>query len=441
MGLDAAVPGPLFSCNFSREQASHSSQQPCMRILRFALCALFLPLATIRAADDQKEDEKQAPDEIPNFSQLDEYIYVPKTTLSMGTRYFLHGPKTTYSGQGLNPSVVDPGDDASVTVGNISRTYIDGTVSPDERTIPVATGEGATVSTVIPNDGRTNTWAYENSSQLQPNGDINFHTYAGEITDTASHTVSGAPNTGIELIIDRDMGKIGKHFKWTLTGGFSLGDIHSSSYVSVPTTLTTVTDTYDLFGQVPPPGPFSSPNNVTQTVFGPGSVAVLGSGNSTTTQTAAQAILLGNRPLYRTTSYSDIVTTNRYFIEGSYYTLRAGPTLIMPFGKKFNFNISAGPALIYSGAIFNVLEDLDVATGENFTQLYQRENTKLLPGYYVDMNLQYQLTDTAGFYVGNIYQSAGSYVQKVSSGTGTNYAAKIDFGSQDGVKGGITVRF
>ena len=113
----------------------------------------------------------------------------------------------------------------------------------------------------------------------------------------------------------------------------------------------------------------------------------------------------------------------------------------MPMGKKFSMNVSAGPALIYSGSILNVLEDLNIATGEDFTQLYQHENSKLLPGYYVDVNLAYQLTDTAGFYVGNIFQSAGSYTQKVSSGPGTNYVSKIDFGSQDGVKGGVTVRF
>jgi hypothetical protein len=398
---------------------------------------MILPLA-LRAADDQKEEEKQVPDEIPNFNQLDEYIYVPKTTLSLGTRYFLHGPKTTYSGQGSNPSPAFPSD---ATSPNLLRTYIDGSVSPDSRTIPVNTGEGATEAAPIAPDGRTNTWAYENASQLLPNGDITFHTYSAEITDTATHTVDGAPNTGLELVVDRDMGKIGKHFKWTMTAGFSLGDIHSSSYVSVPTTLTTLTDTYDLFGQVPPPAPFSSPNNATQTVFGAGSTVASGSGQTTTTQSVQQVILLGNSPISRSQDPTSIFTTNRYFTEGSFYTVRVGPTLIMPMGKKFSMSVSAGPALIYSGSVLNVLEDLNIATGEDFTQLYQHENSKLLPGYYVDVNLNYQLTDTAGFYVGNIFQSAGSYTQKVSSGEGTNYTSKIDFGTQDGVKGGLTVRF
>jgi hypothetical protein len=59
----------------------------------------------------------------------------------------------------------------------------------------------------------------------------------------------------------------------------------------------------------------------------------------------------------------------------------------------------------------------------------------------VDVDLQYQLTDTAGFYMGGVFQSAGSYKQTVPSGTSTAYTSTIDFGSQEGVKGGLTVRF
>ena len=43
--------------------------------------------------------------------------------------------------------------------------------------------------------------------------------------------------------------------------------------------------------------------------------------------------------------------------------------------------------------------------------------------------------------MGGIYQSAGSYKQSVPSGASTAYSTTIDFGSQEGVKGGLTVRF
>ena len=424
-----------------------------MRLLCLALCLLCLPIVGLRAAGDDKEDEKQAPEEIPDFNQLDEYVYVPRSTLSLGTRFLLRGPKTTYSGQGVIPSTVNPGDNSTVNIPNISRTYIDGTVSPDARTVSQSTALGGSIAVPIQSDGKTDTWSYNNSNgsllwnygtssnQLLANGDIAFHAYAGNVTDTASHSINGESNAGVELILDRDMGKLGKRFSWSLTAGFSIADIHSSVYLGVPTTLTTLTDEYDLFGQIPPAAPYASPTSSSQTVYNSAGVAVAGSGSSTQTQSVNQVILLGNVPLSRTITNTDITTTNRYFIEGAYYTLRMGPTIDMPVWNHFKLNVSAGPMLIYSGSILNVLSDLNIATGENFTDLYTKENSKILPGYYVDVDLQYQLTDTAGFYMGGVFQSAGSYKQTVPSGTSTAYTSTIDFGSQEGVKGGLTVRF
>lgn len=166
-----------------------------MRYLRLALCVACLPFAGLRAADEDSSDQKQQPEEIPNFNQLDEYVYVPKSTLSLGERFLLRGPKVAFAGQGFNPSTVNPGPDA--TTPNISRTYIDGTVSPDTRSVPVTSGLGGTISVPIASDGRTNTWSYENSgtvtlnyglngTQIQPNGDIAFHAYSAEVTDTSS---------------------------------------------------------------------------------------------------------------------------------------------------------------------------------------------------------------------------------------------------------------
>jgi hypothetical protein len=420
-----------------------------MRFLRLALCVACLPLAGLRA-QQKDEDKGPVPEEIPNFNQLDEYIYVPKSTLSLGTRFFLRGPKTTYGGQGENPAPVDPGDLASTAVPNISRTYIDGTVFPDTRTVTINTGLGGEAQVPIASDGRTNTWSYDNASQLLPDGNITFHTYSSEITDTALHGVTGAPNTGMELILDHDMGKIGK-LKWSITAGFSIADIHSSTFLSVPTAISTLTDTYDLFGQVPPAAPYSSPNTISQTVFGASGSVESGTTTTTATQSVVQEILLGNQPLGgplgRQVDTVDTTTINRYFTEGAYYTLRAGPMITIPAGNHWKLNVSVGPDLIYLGSQLNVLEDLNIATGEDFMTLYQKYNTKILPGYYVDVNLQYQLTDTAGFYVGGIYQGAGTFVQSLPSGNdpntgaGLSYTSKLDFGNQEGVKGGVTVRF
>jgi hypothetical protein len=421
-----------------------------MRFLRLALCVACLPVAGLRAQQRDDENKAPVPEEIPNFSQLDEYIYVPKSTFSLGTRFFLRGPKTTYGGQGENPSPVDPvvsGDTQTTFVPNVSRTYIDGSVEPDGRTVSINAGLGGQAQVPIAPDGMTNTWSYENASQLLLNGNITFHDYSSEIIDTSSHEVSGAPNTGMELILDRDMGKLGKRIKWSITAGFSIADIHSSTYLNVPTAISTLTDTYDLFGQVPPAPPFSSPQTISQAVIGAGGTVESGTTTTSATQSAIQQILLGNAPISRDVDTQDSTTINRYFTEGAYYTLRVGPMITFPGGSHWKLNVSAGPDLIYLGSEYNVLEDLNLGTGEDYTTLYQKFNTKILPGYFVDVDVQYQLTDTAGFYLGAIYEGAGTFSQSVPSGNDPNtgvglaYTTKLDFGNQEGLKGGMTVRF
>jgi len=409
-----------------------------MRLLRFALCGACLSFAGLRGADE----EKQQPEEIPNFNQIDEYTYVPKSMLSLTSRFFLNGPRTTYRGQGSIPSVVDPGSNPAVA--GVSRSYYDGMINPDARSIVITSGVGQTASVPVASDGRTNSWSYDYSNQLQPNGDITFHTYSGEVIDTANHNINGAPGFGLELLMDRDMGKIGKHLKWAITAGFSIGDIHSSTYVSVPTALTTVTDTYDLFGQVPPAPPYTSPHSISQAVYNSSGGVVTSTGGASSSQQVDQTVLLGNVPINRAISTSIVETENRFFTEGAYYTLRIGPTLIMPIGSHFKLSMSAGPDLIYSGSTLNVLETLlidESGTPSPVTDLYQKENTRIMPGYYVDVDLQYDLTETSGFYLGNLYQGGGGYTQAAASGVSTAYASKIDFVAEDGVKAGFTVRF
>ena len=150
-----------------------------MRFFIVALSVACVPLVGLCADDDQNKGP--VPEEIPDFSRLDEYVYVPRATLSLGSRFFLNGPKTAYSGQGSLP--LDVGPLAPYSVPNVSRTYADGNVQPDARSTTADAGSTTSYQVPVPNDGRTNTWTYENASQILPNGNIVFHAYSGEVTD------------------------------------------------------------------------------------------------------------------------------------------------------------------------------------------------------------------------------------------------------------------
>src|SRR5437762_5852653 len=101
---------------------------PSMKYLRFALLAY---ASTLGLGFGQEEEKRAPPIEIPDFSNLDEYIYEPKSTVRFGFRY-LRGAKTTFSGHGTIPSPEDPG---AAIGANLTRVYHDGAVRPDSRTV------------------------------------------------------------------------------------------------------------------------------------------------------------------------------------------------------------------------------------------------------------------------------------------------------------------
>src|SRR5678815_4773944 len=91
-------------------------RSPRMKHFRFAVIAF---ASTLGLAYSQDEERRGPPVEIPDFSNLDEYIYEPKSTVRFGFRH-LSGAKTSFSGQGRIPSPEDPG---AATGANLRRVY------------------------------------------------------------------------------------------------------------------------------------------------------------------------------------------------------------------------------------------------------------------------------------------------------------------------------
>src|ERR1044071_2636272 len=113
----------------------HSRRHPvqgwrCSRMKHLRLAHLAY-VSTAGLALAQEEERRAPPIEIPDFSNLDEYIYEPKSTVRLGFRH-LSGAKTRFSGQGHIPSPEDPG---AATGANLTRIYHDGSVRPDARTV------------------------------------------------------------------------------------------------------------------------------------------------------------------------------------------------------------------------------------------------------------------------------------------------------------------
>jgi hypothetical protein len=416
-----------------------------MKQFRLALVVFASAVGIVHAQD---EERRAPPVEIPDFSNLDEYIYVPKSTVHFGYRY-LSGAKTSFAGQGRLPAPEDPGP---ATGANLTRVYHDGAVRPDARVVgrfdsagnPIIDPSTNTqVFDPITPDGRTNTWNYSDLSQLSFPGYVQFHSYSADILDATSRSNKSGSTAGMDITMSRDMGKLfrGK-LPWTLTAGMSINDISANTSSPVRARINTVTDYYSLFGQTPPEPPYSSPSSTTVNVLDASGNPLVNDDGTTQTVSVDTSVLIGNEPAGRTNTSVENETsvTNRWKLKGAYYTFRVGPTVWIPITTRLKASISVGAALVYSGSDYTVTQTFEPEIGTEISETNSTNAYKLLPGYYADATLQFDLTERTGFYAGAVYQSAGSYTQNIDAAN-AHYSTKIDLANQNGVRAGMSIRF
>ena len=418
-----------------------------MRHLRLALVVFASSLGIAHAQDEQQD--ARPPVEIPDFSNLDDFIYVPKSTVTVGFR-LLSGAKTSFFGKGKLVSSTDlPG---AATGANIDRVYHDGAVHPDARVITRVDSDGnpltdpttgSTLVDPIAPDGRTNSWNYLVTTQKTSDGLLAFNSYSADVVDPTAYKVNGARNGGLELAVARDMGNLGRsRLTWSLMAGMSVNDISAKKAGSVLANITTLTDLYSLNGAAIPDGPYTAPSTTSVNVTDANGNAVLNDDGSSQTVGVDTTTLISNQPASRTSkTVSDSTSVNNQWkLHGSYFTFRAGPTVFVPMTTRLRASLSLGAALIYAGSTYSVIQTFTPETGAEITDTSSSVATHFLPGYYADASLQFDLTERAGFFAGAVYQSAGSYTQNINT-TASNYSTRIDLSNQSGLRAGMTIRF
>jgi hypothetical protein len=416
-----------------------------MKHFRLALLVFASALGLARAQDEQS---RQPPTEIPDFSNLDEYIYEPKSTLIVGTR-FLSGAKTQFFGKG---TLAAPEGFTDATTANILRAYHDGSVRPDARTATRVDASGnpvidsvTGVQAVDPiaRDGKTNTWSYADAKQLTAEGYLAFHTYSADITDSTVHRKTADSAAGLDISVSRDMGKFfGTRASWSIIAGVSINDISAKTTAKVQATLTTITDLYSLDGQVLPAAPYSAPSSATSAVLDSAGNAVLNDDGSASTATVDTSVLLNDKPIDRTTktAIDSTSVSARWKLKGAYYSFRAGPAIWVPFTTRLRASVSAGPVIVYAGSTYSVVQTFQPETGAEISDTSSEDTTHVMPGYFADASLQFDLTARTGFYAGAVFQSAGSYTQSLNNAA-AHYSTKVDFANQNGLRAGMTIRF
>lgn len=415
-----------------------------MKQFRLVLIALASAYGIAHAQD---EERRAPPIEIPDFSNLDEYIYEPKSTVRFGFRY-ISGAKTSFTGSGQLPSPENPGP---ATGANLTRVYHDGAVRPDGRTVGRLDNSGnpiidPTTNTAvfdpITPDGRTNTWNYTDASQLGLLGFVQFHSYSADILDATTRQNKSGSAAGMDISMSRDMGKLFGKLPWNLTAGMAINDIAANTSSPVRARLNTRTDYYSLFGVTPPDAPYSSPSSTTTNALDASGNPLVNADGTTQTVTVDTSVLIGNEPAgsTNTSAVDETSVTNRWKLKGAYYTFRFGPTFFIPITTRLKASISVGAAVVYSGTDYTVTQTLDAPLGVDISETNTNNAYKLLPGYYADATVQFDLTERTGFYAGAVYQSAGSYSQTIDTAN-SHYSTKIDLANQSGYRAGLSIRF
>jgi hypothetical protein len=392
-----------------------------MKISRLALGA-FLFTAGIAALRAQEGGPPQ--EEIITDFGIDEFIYTPKLTLTLGIRG-ISGAKAAFTGHGTITSLQPYADS---TTPNLIRYYSDGIVAPDSRTITDADGN----TTPITPDGYTNSWSYLYAGQVQSDGNMAFHSYNAVIADPGMSEEKLDQNEGVEVVVSKDMGNLTKRLSWKLFAGLSLNELNTDRTENLPATITTITDYYSLNGQTAPMAPYSGPSTTT--------VAITNANGTSTSQTVDNTTLLGNVPLTRTTTVAAGLVSDHWRVKGGYFTFRTGPSLTYAITDKLKATLSAGAALVLAGSTYSVDQIYTPEVGNGIISTVDDTTEKLLPGYYADATLEYEITDRAGAYAGAVYQSNGSYGQSINEDS-ASYATRVDMSTLTGFRMGMNFRF
>ena len=417
--------------------------------------------------------------------------------LNPGTTYQTSGYLSrveSYTAGGVTGNVVT-GFTRVSTVETVNGVYVvnsDGTYVPVTTPTQVTNADGTTSTVQTP----VYTWASTGKILgYQPNQARTWNAnYANQI-DMANHTVSmssygvgtsgesreadSSGSSGFDVSIERQIGHRGR-LEWGVSAGLKLVDINAKAADTIHANLLQTKDIYNLVDTGLNTALYASllAAGNTISVYQPSgdagylpSVCLDGkpvaqySDPLTPPTTATDG---GDRSLgtpldtnpdhiKHSEQVAGVVDIHGYWqLKGAYYQAQFGPTFRYRFNDRWAVSGSAGFALGWIGTTFSADEQFDSAadvfnlshttntpidgntdTPKTYRVTEKNATHKFLPGYYVEFNAEYWVTERTGFYFGVSQQTLRGFNQNPLSGR----TAKVDMGSSAGWRIGIVTRF
>ena len=337
------------------------------------------------------------------------------------------------SGTSLGGVEVDANGNSISTPGGRYNTSV--TTTPTDGTPPVTTITGNFLAFT---PGQTRSWRYDRASQISPNGSGIIMSSFGATSEGASLEGKKQLSSGIELQSTHILGKLAGKWEVSVVGGLALSNISSSQAGLVHSRLHTLSDTFSLLGQ---PAPAINPQGQpTFTDFDLGGGTVNPSGLETTTPLATVPDAASHTDKLGGPGSANV--DGVWKMKGAYFVMKIGPEIRAALTKGFALSAGIGLAGAYVGTNYTALErltvpgDADGVAAITVGQPESSEANKFLPGYYANLDAQWQANERTGFFAGVTYEGFGAYNQSVGGRT-----AKVDLGSTAGIHGGISIKF
>ncbi|HEY4300953.1 MAG TPA: hypothetical protein VGM73_08780 [Candidatus Didemnitutus sp.] len=443
------------------------------RLLLALLAAMTFALTVTRAEDDDEDDDQ----EFDYFS----YFSRAHHNLTFGFRA-TQGAKVKFGNVGSIPSATPVAPfTTDQTANNVNRIYDNGVVLADGYRANEYNSAGAVISTpsvLDPATGRVTTInTYSTSaSQVDANGipvvkdgvqlvattgtflsftpgtsrlyDIEAQpTGTGTVTFTQysvnseGDSMDGQRNIsgGIELHAERLFSDPSKRIRFSLLAGISLNGINSKVTGTVKGKLHVINDTY-VIGTLPSPAyPYTTPD------LGGTGTQTDALGNVITypiEQSPYITLPTSSTARNETDDPTDVDVDGIWEVKGAYVVMKIGPQIDATVTPNLSFNASAGFAAAYAGTNFSAIETTTIANDPSLpaptitTGAVTSEVSKVLPGYYANLDANWAINERSGLFAGLEYESFTDYDQTLAGRT-----AKVDLSGNASLRGGLSIKF
>jgi hypothetical protein len=374
-----------------------------------------------------------------------------KNSVKFGFR-MVSGAKVHFGNLGIVPQVDIP------LTGDVTRTYSNGIVVKDvlrdansgrsevdangvqtstpggryNTFITAADGSQTLVGDFVSfTPGQTRNWRHDSATQVTADGSGIVMSAFSASSDGASFEGKKQTSNGVELQMERIVGKLGGKWEVSIIGGIALSGISNKQAGDVHSTLHTLSDTFSLLGRTAP-----DVNPQGQPTFDglPLTDGTEVPNGHETTVPLASTPNAGDRK--ETNAVGAANVSGVWKIKGAYYVMKVGPEIRTTFAKDFGFSASVGLAGAYVGTNYTANESLTVDGVAPITTSETSSINKFMPGYYANIDALWQANERTGFFAGITYEQFNSYDQSVGGRT-----AKIDLGATAGIRGGISIKF